>query len=227
MLEFRNVEARYGGFTALRDITFRVRPGERVAIFGHNGAGKTTLLRCGLGDVDEVVGTITYNGEAIVPGSVYRNARRGVGFVPQGHNVFRDLSVAQNLKIAGLLHDQAYIDEVYRLFPMLLERRTQIAGSLSGGQQQMLAVGMALMTRPTILMLDEPTTGLAPVIVQDMFRNLLEINRSTGTAIVLVEQNVAAALRVVERAIVLKTGGIIFDGQSAELAQHEDLWRWF
>jgi branched-chain amino acid transport system ATP-binding protein len=141
--------------------------------------------------------------------------------------VFRDLSVTQNLKIAGLLHDQAYIDEVYRLFPMLLERRTQIAGSLSGGQQQMLAVGMALMTRPTILMLDEPTTGLAPVIVQDMFRNLLEINRSTGTAIVLVEQNVAAALRVVERAIVLKTGGIIFDGQSAELAQHEDLWRWF
>jgi len=227
MLEFRNVEARYGGFTALRDISFNVRPGERVAVFGHNGAGKTTLLRCGLGDVDEVAGTITYNGEAIVPGSVYRNARLGVGFVPQGHNVFRDLSVAQNLKIAGLLHDQAYIEEVYRLFPMLAERRAQIAGSLSGGQQQMLAVGMALMTRPTILMLDEPTTGLAPIIVQDMFRNLLEINRSTGTAIVLVEQNVAAALRVVERAIVLKAGGIIFDGQSAELARHEDLWRWF
>jgi branched-chain amino acid transport system ATP-binding protein len=227
MLEFRNVEARYGGFTALRDITFSVGPNERVAIFGHNGAGKTTLLRCGLGDVDEVNGTITYNNEAIVPGSVYRNARRGLGFVPQGHNVFRDLSVAQNLKIAGLLHDQAYIDEVFRLFPMLRERRAQIAGSLSGGQQQMLAVGMALMTKPSTLMLDEPTTGLAPIIVQDMFRTLLEINRTTGTAIVLVEQNVAAALRIVERAIVLKTGGIIFDGQSAELAQHDDLWRWF
>ncbi len=227
MLEFRNVEARYGGFTALRDISFSVGPNERVAIFGHNGAGKTTLLRCGLGDVDEVTGTITYNNEAIVPGSVYRNARRGLGFVPQGHNVFRDLSVAQNLKIAGLLHDQAYSDEVFRLFPMLRERRTQIAGSLSGGQQQMLAVGMALMTKPSTLMLDEPTTGLAPIIVQDMFRTLLEINRTTGTAIVLVEQNVAAALRIVERAIVLKTGGIIFDGQSAELARHEDLWRWF
>jgi branched-chain amino acid transport system ATP-binding protein len=227
MLEFRNVEARYGGFTALRDITFSVGPNERVAIFGHNGAGKTTLLRCGLGDVDEVTGTITYNDEAIVPGSVYRNARRGLGFVPQGHNVFRDLSVAQNLKIAGLLHDQAYIDEVFRLFPMLRERRAQIAGSLSGGQQQMLAVGMALMTRPSTLMLDEPTTGLAPVIVQDMFRSLLEINRTTGTAVVLVEQNVASALRIVERAIVLKTGGIIFDGPSAELARHEDLWRWF
>ncbi len=227
MLEFRDVEARYGGFTALRDISFSVGPNERVAIFGHNGAGKTTLLRCGLGDVDEVTGTITYNNEAIVPGSVYRNARRGLGFVPQGNNVFRDLSVAQNLKIAGLLHDQAYIDEVFRLFPMLRERRTQIAGSLSGGQQQMLAVGMALMTKPSTLMLDEPTTGLAPIIVQDMFRTLLEINRTTGTAIVLVEQNVAAALRIVERAIVFKAGGIIFDGPSAELARHEDLWRWF
>jgi branched-chain amino acid transport system ATP-binding protein len=227
MLEFRNVEARYGGFTALRRISFAVSPGERVAIFGHNGAGKTTLLRCGMGDVDEVAGTITYNGEAIVPGSVYRNARRGIGFVPQGHNVFRDLSVAQNLHIAGLLHDQAYLDEVYRLFPVLRERRIQMAGSLSGGQQQMLAVGMALMTQPTILMLDEPTTGLAPVIVQEMFRSLMEINRSIGTAIVLVEQNVAATLRITERAIVLKTGEIIFDGQSAELARHEDLWRWF
>jgi branched-chain amino acid transport system ATP-binding protein len=227
MLEFRGVEARYGGFTALRDISFAVRPGERVAIFGHNGAGKTTLLRCGIGDVDEVGGAITYNGGAVVPGSVYRNARHGIGFVPQGHNVFRDLSVVQNLHIAGLLHDQAYLSEVYRLFPVLLERRAQMAGSLSGGQQQMLAVGMALMTQPTILMLDEPTTGLAPVIVQDMFRSLLEINRSIGTALVLVEQNVAAALRIVERAIVLKTGRIIFDGPSAELARKEDLWRWF
>jgi branched-chain amino acid transport system ATP-binding protein len=227
MLEFRNVEARYGGFTALRDISFSIRAGERVAIFGHNGAGKTTLLRCGLGDGDEVFGTITYNGDTIVPGAVYRNARRGIGFVPQGHNVFRELSVAQNLKIAGLLHDQAYAQEVYRLFPVLLERRTQLAGSLSGGQQQMLAVGMALMTRPTMLMLDEPTTGLAPIIVQDMFRSLLEINSRAGTAIVLVEQNVAAALRIVERAIVLKTGEIIFDGNSTELARQEDLWRWF
>jgi branched-chain amino acid transport system ATP-binding protein len=227
MLEFRNVEARYGGFTALRGINLVVKPGERVAIFGHNGAGKTTLLRCGMGDIDDVSGTIHYDGEVIVSGSVYRNARRGIGFVPQGHNVFRDLSVAQNLKIAGLRHEKGYVDEVYRLFPVLLERRTQIAGSLSGGQQQMLAVGMALMTQPTILMLDEPTTGLAPVIVQDMFRSLLDINRGTGTAIVLVEQNVAAALRIVERAIVLKTGAIIFDGQSSELARHEDLWRWF
>jgi len=227
MLEYQNLEARYGGFTALKDINLKVAPGERVAIFGHNGAGKTTLLRCGLGDVDEVTGSVTYNSERIVAGSVYRNARRGIGFVPQGHNVFRDLSVAQNLKLAGLLHDPAYVKEVYRLFPVLHERRAQIAGSLSGGQQQMLAVGMAMMTQPTILMLDEPTTGLAPIIVQDMFKSLLSINSATGAAIVLVEQNVAAALRIVERAIVLKSGAIIYDGASGDLARQDDLWKWF
>jgi len=227
MLEYSNVAARYGGFTALREISFTVSPGERVAVFGHNGAGKTTLLRCGLGDVAEMDGRVLYNGEPVVPGAVYRNARRGIGFVPQGHNVFRDLSVAQNLAIAGLLHDPGYVREIYRLFPILAERRPQLAGSLSGGQQQMLALGMALMTRPTILLLDEPTTGLAPVIVQGMLRSLVEVNRATGAAIVIVEQNVAATMAMVERAVVLKTGRLIFDGPSAELAAHEDLWSWF
>jgi branched-chain amino acid transport system ATP-binding protein len=227
MLEYRNVGASFSGFRALHDISFKVKPGERVAIFGHNGAGKTTLLRCGMGDVTDVQGSIKYNQENIVPGSVYRNARLGMGFVPQGHNVFRDLTVEQNLNIAGLLHDPKYVTEVYRLFPILRERRPQIAASLSGGQQQMLAMGMALMTRPSILLLDEPSTGLAPVIVQGMFRSLLEINRTTGAAIVMVEQNVAATLRMVERAIVLKTGRLIFDGTSAELAAHEDIWSWF
>ena len=227
MLEFRNVSARFAGFRALHDISFSVKPGEMVAVFGHNGAGKTTLLRCGMGDVTDTDGTVRYNGSAVVPGAVYRNARLGIGFVPQGHNVFRDLSVERNLAIAGLLHDPAFITEVYRLFPILHERRPQLAGSLSGGQQQMLAMGMAMMTQPSILLLDEPTTGLAPIIVQGMFRSLLEINRSTGAAIVMVEQNVAATLRLVQRAIVLKTGRLIFDGQASELAAHEDLWSWF
>ena len=227
MLEFRNVSARFAGFRALHDISFSVKPGEMVAVFGHNGAGKTTLLRCGMGDVTDTDGSVRYNGSAVVPGAVYRNARLGIGFVPQGHNVFRDLSVERNLAIAGLLHDPAFITEVYRLFPILHERRPQLAGSLSGGQQQMLAMGMAMMTQPSILLLDEPTTGLAPIIVQGMFRSLLEINRSTGAAIVMVEQNVAATLRLVQRAIVLKTGRLIFDGQASELAAHEDLWSWF
>jgi branched-chain amino acid transport system ATP-binding protein len=227
MLDFQNVSARFAGFRALHNVSFSVAPGEIVAVFGHNGAGKTTLLRCGIGDVADIDGNIAYNGSAVVPGAVYRNARLGIGFVPQGHNVFRDLSVEQNLVIAGLLHDPKFITEVYRLFPILLDRRPQIAGSLSGGQQQMLAMGMAMMTQPSILLLDEPTTGLAPVIVQDMFRSLLEINRTTGAAIVMVEQNVASALRLVQRAIVLKTGRVIFDAPAAELAAHEDLWSWF
>ena len=227
MLDFQNVSARFAGFRALQDVSFSVAPGEMVAVFGHNGAGKTTLLRCGMGDVADTDGTITYNGSEVVPGAVYRNARLGIGFVPQGHNVFRDLSVEQNLVIAGLLHDPKFITEVYRLFPILLDRRPQSAGSLSGGQQQMLAMGMAMMTRPSILLLDEPTTGLAPVIVQGMFRSLMEINRTTGAAIVMVEQNVASALRLVQRAIVLKTGKVIFDAPAAELAAHADLWSWF
>ena len=227
MLEFTGVGASFSGFKALDGISFKVAPGERLAVFGHNGAGKTTLLRCGMGDVADVRGQVTYNYKAVTPGAVFRNARLGIGFVPQGHNVFRDLSVEQNLAVAGLLHDAAYIAEVYRLFPILRERGPQIAGSLSGGQQQMLAIGMAMMTQPTILLLDEPTTGLAPVIVQSMFRSLLEINRSTGAAIVMVEQNVVATLGIVERAIVLKTGRLIFNGTAAELKCHDNLWSWF
>lgn len=227
MLRYENVGASYGGFAALRDLSFEVRPGERLGIIGHNGAGKTTLLRCGIGDIPEMTGRVTYKGELVVRGEVHRNARRGIGFVPQGHNVFRDLSVEQNLKIAGLLHDPGYLTEVYQLFPILQERRAQAAGSLSGGQQQMLALGMALMTRPAILLLDEPTTGLAPIIVKDVLGGLRRINEATGATIVIVEQNVQAALREVGRAIVLKTGRLIFDGPSAELAQKEDLWEWF
>jgi branched-chain amino acid transport system ATP-binding protein len=227
MLRYDNVGARYGGFQALKDISFEVREGERVGIFGHNGAGKTTLLRCGIGDVAEVEGRVTYRGEPIARGEVHRNARRGIGFVPQGHNVFRELSVAQNLTIAGLLHDPGRVGEIYALFPILQERRGQVAGSLSGGQQQMLALGMALMTQPSILLLDEPCTGLAPIVVKSVLHSLRTINERLRTTIVLVEQNVQATLREVERAIVVKTGRIIFDGPSAELAAKEDLWEWF
>ena len=227
MLRYDNVSAAYSGFQALKAVSFEVRPGERVGVFGHNGAGKTTLLRCGIGDVAEVSGAVTYRGEPIIAGEVHSNARRGIGFVPQGHNVFRELSVAQNLAIAGLLHDPAHVAEIYAQFPILQERRAQLAGSLSGGQQQMLALGMALMTQPSILLLDEPCTGLAPIIVREVLRSLRAINEKSGATIVLVEQNVQATLREVERAIVVKTGRVIFDGPSAELAAKEDLWEWF
>jgi branched-chain amino acid transport system ATP-binding protein len=227
MLSFSNLSARYGQVPVLHGIGFSVADGETVAVFGHNGAGKTTLMRCAVGGVADVSGSVSYRDEAILPGAVFRNVRLGIGFVPQGHNVFRALSVRQNLKIAGLHHPEATVEDVHRLFPILRERGRQLAGSLSGGQQQILALGMALMTNPSILLLDEPSTGLAPVIVRDVMQSLARVNRETGTTIVIVEQNIPATLKIASRAIVLKSGRLVFDGASAELARKEDLWAWF
>ena len=227
MLVCRNVEAGYGGLSVLKDISFTVNDGEAVAIFGHNGAGKTTLLKCCVGDVAGMKGSISYRDAPITPGAVFLNVRRGIGFVPQGHNVFRNLSVRQNLAIAGLEHGGDALDDVFRLFPILAERGTQVAGSLSGGQQQILALGMALMTKPSILLLDEPSTGLAPVIVRDLMASLAAINRETGTTVVIVEQNIPATLKITSRAIVLKSGRIIFNGPGEELERKGDLWALF
>jgi branched-chain amino acid transport system ATP-binding protein len=227
MLSFNNVSAGYGGVPVLKDVSLTVAEGEMVAIFGHNGAGKTTLMRCAVGDIAEVSGEITWCGEAIVPNAVFRNVRLGIGFVPQGHNVFRDLTVRRNLTIAGLHHPDVDVATVHELFPVLKQRGGQPAGSLSGGQQQILALGMALMTKPRILLLDEPSTGLAPVIVRDVMDSLARINRETGTTIVIVEQNIPATLKIAPRAIVLKAGRLVFDGASRELERKEDLWAWF
>ena len=227
MLEFRNVSARYGKLTALAEVSLSVADGERVAVFGHNGAGKTTLLKCAVGGLENVDGEVTCAGHRIEPGAVYRNTRLGIGFVPQGHNVFKNLGVERNLRIAGLLHDESYIDRIYELFPALAERRMQRAGSLSGGQQQMLALGMALMTQPKILLLDEPMSGLAPIIVENVMATLRRINEATKAAIVIIEQNVKATLPAVERAVILKAGRLVWDGPSDELARKEDLWAWF
>jgi len=227
MLSFTGVSAGYGGLPVLKDISFQVTDGEMVAIFGHNGAGKTTLMRCAVGDVAEVSGEITWHGEAITPKAVFRNVRLGIGFVPQGHNVFRELTVRRNLTIAGLHHPEVDVEDVYRLFPILKQRGTQMASSLSGGQQQILALGMALMTKPRILLLDEPSTGLAPVIVRDVMESLTRVNRETDTTVVIVEQNIPATLKIASRAIVLKSGRLVFDGASRELERKEDLWAWF
>ena len=227
LLEFRGVSARYDKLTALSGVSLSVPAGARIAIFGHNGAGKSTLLRCAVGGVAAVDGEVLCDARKIEPGAVYRNSRLGIGFVPQGHNVFKNLDVERNLRIAGLLHDAAYVGRIFEIFPVLAGRRSQLAGSLSGGEQQMLALGMALMTRPKILLLDEPMSGLAPVIVEHVFASLLRINETAGTAIVIVEQNVKATLPAVERAVILKAGKLVWDGSSAELARKEDLWAWF
>ena len=155
------------------------------------------------------------------------NVRRGIGFVPQGHNVFKELSVAQNLSIAGLMHDPAHVSEVYQLFPILKERQDQRAGALSGGQQQMLALGMAMMGKPKLLLLDEPTTGLAPIIVRDMFEAINLSSQTQGTTLLIVEQNVQATLDHVDRAIVVKQGRVIFDDSSDHLREQKSLWHLF
>lgn len=227
MLSFNNVSAGYGGVPVLKDIGFQVADGEMVAVFGHNGAGKTTLMRCAVGDMAEVTGGISWRGEPIIRKAVFRNVRLGIGFVPQGHNVFRELTVRRNLTIAGLHHPEVDVEHIYRLFPILKLRGAQLAASLSGGQQQILALGMALMTKPSILLLDEPSTGLAPVIVRDVMESLVKVNRETNTTVVIVEQNIPATLKIASRALVLKSGRLVFDGASGELARKEDLWAWF
>src|SRR6202048_4330956 len=164
MLKLQNLTPGYGALSVLNDVSLSLPTGARLGICGHNGAGKTTLLRCIVGAVRPRQGKVDVEGADPCAATVAENVRRGIAFVPQGHNVFPNLSVQQNLGIAGLLFDPAFVTQVYELFPVLAERRQQRAGSMSGGEQQMLALGMALMTRPKWLLLDEPSTGLAPVV---------------------------------------------------------------
>jgi len=227
VLQVNHVNAYYGKLQVLHDLSLSIQDGERVGIFGHNGAGKTTFLKSLAGALAQVDGEIQYQAQVNVAGQVHLNVRHGIGFVPQGHNVFRELSVEQNLRIAGLLHEPAYAQTVCDIFPILKERQQQIAGSLSGGQQQMLALGMALLPRPRLLLLDEPTTGLAPIIVKDVLTSIRDINQNEGTTVLIVEQNVQATLKQVERAIVLKSGRIIFDGASKQLLEEKSLWHLF
>jgi branched-chain amino acid transport system ATP-binding protein len=227
MLQVHNVTAGYGSLTVLNDVSLSLPAGARLGIFGHNGAGKTTLLRCIVGAVRPRHGTINVEGVDTGTASVAENVRRGIGFVPQGHNVFPNLSVAQNLHIAGLLFDPSFVTQIYQLFPVLAERRQQRAGSMSGGEQQMLALGMALMTKPKWMLLDEPATGLAPVIVGNVMRRLAEINARMGVGLIVVEQNVPATLKMVEQTVILRSGRIVFRGSAAELSDNADLWKWF
>jgi len=227
MLQVHNLTAGYGPLTVLSGVSLSLADGARLGIFGHNGAGKTTLLRCIVGAVRPRAGKVDLDGADTGVATIAENVRRGIAFVPQGHNVFPNLSVEQNLGIAGLLFDPAFVTEVYALFPVLAERRQQRAGSMSGGEQQMLALGMALMTRPKWLLLDEPSTGLAPVIVRNVMRRLSEVNERMGVGLILVEQNVPATLKMVEQTMILRSGRIVFQGSAQELSGNTDLWKWF
>jgi branched-chain amino acid transport system ATP-binding protein len=221
LLELSRLTVRYGGITALRDLDLLVHPGELVALLGANGAGKSTTLRAISQLVPAAAGTIRWNGGAINGIPVERTVRLGIGHCPEGRRVLTRQSVADNLSLgAWLRRDEAGIradlERCYELFPRLAERRNQLAGSLSGGEQQMLAIARSLMGRPQLLMLDEPSLGLAPKLVAEVIGALATLHRD-GLTMLLVEQNASAALAIADRAYVLVSGSLEQQGNAADL----------
>ena len=216
MLKIEHLQVAYGGIQALRGISLEVPDGKIVTLIGANGAGKSTTLRTITGLVKAQSGSIQWNGEELLGKSIDRIISAGIALSPEGRRVFADMTVLENLKIGAYLRrDKAEVEKdvewVYTLFPRLQERSWQLAGTLSGGEQQMLAVGRALMSRPKLMMLDEPSLGLAPLVVQDIFKIIQEINRQ-GVTVLLVEQNANMALKIADLAYVLETGNITMRG---------------
>ena len=225
MLKIENLHVSYGGIQALRGISLEVPDGKIVTLIGANGAGKSTTLRTITGLVKASSGSIQWNGEELLGRSIDKIVGSGIAMSPEGRRVFADMSVVENLRIGAYLRtDKAEIEKdvqwVYSLFPRLEERSWQLAGTLSGGEQQMLAVGRALMSRPKLMMLDEPSLGLAPLVVQDIFSIIREINRQ-GVTVLLIEQNANMALKIADLAYVLETGNITMSGTGAELLANE------
>ena len=225
MLELRSVTAGYGHFTALWDVTLRVDSGEAVAVVGPNGSGKTTLLRVISGLIAPRAGDLVFDGAALGGKPAYEIVAHGIAHVPEGRRIFSALTVADNLKMGAFLPGArqgfgASLERVYALFPVLAERHKQRAGSLSGGEQQMLAIGRALMSRPKLILLDEPSMGLAPVLVLRLF-DLIRRIREEGYTILIVEQNVRQVLKLVDRAYLLEVGRIKTEGRAAELAEQD------
>ena len=222
MLTLENVSVNYGAIEALTGISMHVESGEVVTLIGANGAGKTTTLRTITGLLQPRAGKISFEGEDISGRATHRLVARGISMSPEGRGVFANLSVRENLLMGAYLKKDkraiaAEMERVFQMFPRLKERESQKAGTLSGGEQQMLAIGRALMSQPRLLLLDEPSLGLAPLVVHTIFEAIDEI-KSKGTTILLVEQNAHAALKHSDRAYVLETGRIVMEGSSKELA---------
>ncbi|HUI70542.1 MAG TPA: ABC transporter ATP-binding protein [Spirochaetia bacterium] len=224
MLQVENLNVYYGAIHALQGITFNVDEGEIVTLIGANGAGKSTTLRTISGLLRSRTGAIRFKGDDISTVAAEKIVQLGISHVPEGRKIFAPLSVRENLMMGAYTrNDQAEIQEslerVYRSFPRLKERATQYGGTLSGGEQQMLATGRGLMSRPTLLLLDEPSMGLSPILVEEIFRIIAEINKQ-GTSILLVEQNAQMALSIASRAYVLETGRIVLSGSAKEIAEN-------
>ncbi len=225
MLKVDHINVYYGQIHTLQDVSLEVHPGEIVALIGANGAGKSTTLKTISGLLRSKTGFITFMDEDISHMDAYRLVSKGLAHVPEGRHVFLQMTVQENLEM-GAYTDSSYtkegIADVFRRFPRLKHRKNQIAGTLSGGEQQMLAMGRALMSRPKLLMMDEPSMGLAPILVQQIFDIIKELHQS-GTTILLVEQNAEMALQVADRAYVLESGRIKLSGTGAELAQSDEI----
>jgi len=225
MLELRNITAGYGQFTALWEVGLRVVTGETVAIVGPNGAGKTTVMRVISGLVRPRAGELIFDGESLAGTPAHEIVARGIAHVPEGRRIFPGLTVAENLRMGAFLPparraSRESLERVYALFPVLAERHRQRAGSLSGGEQQMLAIGRALMSKPRLILLDEPSMGLAPVMVLRLF-DLIRRVRQEGYTILIVEQNVRQVLRLADRAYLLEAGRLKMEGRSDELNEQE------
>ena len=221
MLKVKDLKVNYGGIEALKGISFDVEQGQIVTLIGANGAGKSTTLRAISGLVKTASGAINFMGRDIIPFNAQQVVAEGIAMVPEGRRVFDNLTVKENLKIGAYLRKdrdeiESGIEDIYQRFPRLKEREWQLAGTLSGGEQQMLAVGRAMMARPKLLMMDEPSLGLAPLVVRDIFAIIREL-KSEGITILLIEQNANAALRCADQAYVLETGRITMSGTGAEL----------
>ncbi len=220
MLELREVIVSYGSIDALKGISLTVKKGEIVALIGANGAGKSTTLMAVSGVAPLRTGTIFYEGKRISGRPAHEIVRMGISQVPEGRRIFGRMTVRENLEMGGFSRDRKELEEdilrVFTMFPVLAERSGQTGGTLSGGEQQMLAIGRALMSRPNLLLLDEPSLGLAPIIVSRIFTIIREINER-GTTVLLVEQNAKAALRLAQRAYVLETGKIVMQGEASQL----------
>jgi branched-chain amino acid transport system ATP-binding protein len=228
VLRVTDLHVYYGEIHALKGVSLEVAKGEIVAVLGPNGAGKTTTVRAISGMLAPRSGTIELEGQRLAGLPSHAIVYRGVAHVPEGRRIFNRLSVLENLEMGAYSRADAGVrddlDRVLTLFPRLKEREVQVAGTLSGGEQQMLAIGRALMARPRVLLLDEPSMGLAPVLVEQIFETIVDINRQ-GTTILLVEQNAAVALEIAHRGYVLETGAVVLAGTAAELAVNTDIRR--
>lgn len=226
LLSVNNLHVSYGAIKAVRGISFEIKKGEIVTLIGANGAGKSTTLNTVAGLIKPDEGSVEFKGESIIGVKAHRIVERGLALCPEGRRVFSQMSVAENLDMGGYTRSDAEnretIEHVYERFPRLRERMEQSAGTLSGGEQQMLAMGRALMSKPDLLMLDEPSMGLAPILVQEIFDIIKELN-AAGTTILLVEQNANMALSIADRAYVLEIGTIKKIGTGAELLVDDDV----